>query len=146
MVLIHFIPLTNQEPTIDKNKTKTGNKHQHNQIDDEEEDDDEIIDDNNLISNKAFTGQGNRLDGKPPKEQSTSSSSTSSSSSNNQTDSNTNKPNVLVRGMPDYNYQIGTIRFYRKRRPNKTGDRNSDDSFKPFEGEGQTLIHRKQVV
>lgn len=51
----------------------------------------------------AFKGQGNRLDGKKRKE-----------SSNLQ--ESTDKP-TYIRGIPDYDYEIGTLRFLRNTKP-----------------------------
>lgn len=51
----------------------------------------------------AFKGEGNRLDGKKKKDSSP-------------TENTVEKP-VYVRGIPDYDYQIGTLRFLRNVKP-----------------------------
>jgi len=81
----------------------------------------------------AFSGEGNRLDGKKK-------SSTSPS---------TPVPRgPTVRGIPDYNFQLGTIKFIRttKRPSQQNSDNNDgkpDDDFAPFSGEGKTLRQAK---
>ena len=55
---------------------------------------------------------------------------------------------VYQRGIPDYDYQIGTLRFLRNLPPKKTGDKGggSDDGseFQAFSGSGQSLRQTKQ--
>lgn len=78
----------------------------------------------------AFQGTGNRLDGKKRKD-STSSDTTSM------------KP-VYVRGIPDYDYEIGFLRFIRRNDkvdPNK--DKEENEQFKPFSGTGFSLRRRE---
>lgn len=73
----------------------------------------------------AFRGQGNRLDGKKRKD------STS-------LDAPQPKP-VYVRGIPDYDYQIGTLRFIRGiEKPGGSKDKENEE-FKVFSGAGFTL-------
>lgn len=74
----------------------------------------------------AFRGQGNRLDGKKRKD------SVSS-------DKTPQKP-VYVRGIPDYDYQIGYLKFIRH--PAKVAENKEneeDNEFKAFSGAGFTL-------
>jgi len=85
---------------------------------------------------RPFVGQGNRLDGKTK---------------------NTIAPKELVRskspvkrGIPDHDYKIGYLNFFRsdmKRKEaelsNKDGDSNGEDKFIPFSGEGSSLKNRK---
>ncbi|CAG9770798.1 unnamed protein product [Ceutorhynchus assimilis] len=73
----------------------------------------------------AFKGAGNRLDGKKRKD------STS-------TDVSPHKP-IYVRGIPDYDYEIGSLRFIRAIAKPKNNDNNESDEFKPFTGEGFSL-------
>ncbi|XP_046979684.1 ubiquitin fusion degradation protein 1 homolog isoform X1 [Schistocerca americana] len=73
----------------------------------------------------AFSGEGNRLDGKKKK------------------DSSISEPVVArvqyQRGIPDYDYQIGTIRFIRTSRPASKESKELSEEFKPFTGEGYSL-------
>lgn len=80
----------------------------------------------------AFSGKGMRLDGKAKK-------TTSESSESEQTD----MPEY-VRGIPDYDYQIGTLSFIRWK-PKKTTDeeKNGNNHFEAFTGTGQTLRDKK---
>lgn len=77
----------------------------------------------------AFSGHGNRLDGKRRKDSSSSESAPP-------------KP-TYVRGIPDYDYQIGTLRFIRwggKASTSKDPDESND--FKAFSGTGFSLKKR----
>lgn len=77
----------------------------------------------------AFRGQGNRLDGKRRKD-STSSDVTSP------------KP-TYVRGIPDYDYEVGYLKFIRWPGKVSTSNDNEEDSdFKAFSGAGFTLKKR----
>ncbi|XP_034945319.1 ubiquitin recognition factor in ER-associated degradation protein 1 [Chelonus insularis] len=73
----------------------------------------------------AFTGQGNRLDGKKRKDSGTS-------------ENQPVKP-VYVRGIPDYDYKIGTLRFMRNLKPINNKEEKNTDEFKAFTGEGFSL-------
>ncbi|XP_043683718.1 ubiquitin recognition factor in ER-associated degradation protein 1 isoform X2 [Vespula pensylvanica] len=72
-----------------------------------------------------FKGQGNRLDGKKRKDSS-------------QLDSVMNKV-AYVRGIPDYDYKIGTLRFLRNMKPVNNKEVKDQDEFKAFTGEGFSL-------
>ncbi|XP_015189278.1 PREDICTED: ubiquitin fusion degradation protein 1 homolog isoform X1 [Polistes dominula] len=72
-----------------------------------------------------FKGQGNRLDGKKRKDSS-------------QLDTLTNKV-AYVRGIPDYDYKIGTLRFLRNMKPINSKEVKEQDEFKAFTGEGFSL-------
>ncbi|XP_017785704.1 PREDICTED: ubiquitin fusion degradation protein 1 homolog [Nicrophorus vespilloides] len=79
----------------------------------------------------AFAGTGNRLDGKRRKD------STS-------VDAAPSKP-LYVRGIPDYNYMPGHLKFIR--RVDKPGNSSKDkddggDDFKAFSGSGNCLVSR----
>ncbi|XP_018566123.1 ubiquitin recognition factor in ER-associated degradation protein 1 isoform X2 [Anoplophora glabripennis] len=76
----------------------------------------------------AFRGAGNRLDGKKRKESTTS-------------DSATPKP-VYVKGIPDYDYQIGTLRFIRRPVKQKSNEGEEGNEFKAFSGTGFSLRSR----
>ncbi|KAF0771501.1 ubiquitin recognition factor in ER-associated degradation protein 1-like isoform X2 [Aphis craccivora] len=74
----------------------------------------------------AFKGSGNRLDGKKKKE-------------NTDDPLNQIKP-AYQRGIPDYNYTLGTIQFLRNIRPVINDKENENqDEFKPFAGSGSVL-------
>lgn len=73
----------------------------------------------------AFTGLGNRLDGKKKNCENSSSPATATE---------------YVKGIPNYNYQIGTITFNRYARADKKSDNNDDGpTFEAFSGSGQTI-------
>ncbi|XP_060516558.1 ubiquitin fusion degradation protein 1 homolog [Cylas formicarius] len=76
----------------------------------------------------AFKGAGNRLDGKKKKESSAS-------------ESPLPKP-VYVRGIPDYDYEIGTLKFIRRTVKQKSNQNEESDEFKPFSGAGFSLRSR----
>ncbi|XP_008547105.1 ubiquitin recognition factor in ER-associated degradation protein 1 [Microplitis demolitor] len=74
----------------------------------------------------AFQGQGNRLDGKKRKDSGPS-------------EVQVPKP-VYVRGIPDYDYKIGTLNFLRNIKSiNNSKDEKNVDDFKAFTGEGFSL-------
>ncbi|XP_025196286.1 ubiquitin recognition factor in ER-associated degradation protein 1-like isoform X2 [Melanaphis sacchari] len=74
----------------------------------------------------AFKGSGNRLDGKKKKE--------------NADDSLNQVKAAYQRGIPDYNYTLGTIQFLRNIRPVINDKENENqDEFKPFAGSGSVL-------
>ncbi|XP_057327089.1 ubiquitin recognition factor in ER-associated degradation protein 1 [Microplitis mediator] len=74
----------------------------------------------------AFQGQGNRLDGKKRKDSGPS-------------EVQVPKP-VYVRGIPDYDYKIGTLNFLRNIKSiNNSKDEKNVDEFKAFTGEGFSL-------
>lgn len=77
-----------------------------------------------------FRGQGNRLDGKRRKD----------SSSTEQTPP---KP-TYVRGIPDYDYQIGTLKFIRWGGGKASTSKDADDGneFRAFSGTGFSLKKR----
>ncbi|XP_039752596.1 ubiquitin fusion degradation protein 1 homolog [Pararge aegeria] len=78
----------------------------------------------------AFSGEGNRLDGKKKK-------LTSESDSEPQA-SNSRQP--YVRGIPDYDYVIGTLRFIRNSKPTSAKEGTlPEEPFQAFKGEGFTL-------
>ncbi|KAM7311761.1 ubiquitin recognition factor in ER-associated degradation protein 1 [Ixodes scapularis] len=77
----------------------------------------------------AFSGKGTRLDGKARSQESTS--------------------NDVVklpprRGIPDYDYEIGTLRFIRTARPaQEDPDSKNEEQFEAFSGEGRSLRQQK---
>lgn len=74
----------------------------------------------------AFKGQGNRLDGKRRKDSSAS-------------DTAPSKP-VYVRGIPDYDYEIGTLKFIRWiGKASASKDPDEDNEFKAFSGTAFSL-------
>lgn len=78
----------------------------------------------------AFAGSGNRLDGKKKR-----------------TSSETEIQNQLLaeytRGIPDFNYEVGSIKFIRARRK-KDNKENVVDDFEAFQGKGQSLRQSKK--
>lgn len=78
----------------------------------------------------AFSGQGNRLDGKAPKLDADSAA----------------KPaqREYRRGIPDYDYKIGTLKFWRVFRPAPNPVVEKANDFKAFLGEGHTLFKKKK--
>ncbi|XP_034827629.1 ubiquitin fusion degradation protein 1 homolog isoform X1 [Maniola hyperantus] len=78
----------------------------------------------------AFSGEGNRLDGKKKKLTSESDSEPQAGSSRQ----------PYVRGIPDYDYVIGTLRFIRNSRPASAKEETPpEEPFQAFKGEGFTL-------
>ena len=83
------------------------------------------------IAKPLFPGSGHRLDGKSLGDLSCEMLTTTT---------------PLVRGIPDYEYRIGIIRFIRmvpRASEVKQSNSNSDD-FQAFKGTGQTLHSRKK--
>ena len=77
----------------------------------------------------AFRGEGNRLDGKKKKLTSESESEAQSSQPRQ----------PYVRGIPDYDYVIGTLRFIRNSKPPSAKEEAPVEPFQAFKGEGFTL-------
>lgn len=77
----------------------------------------------------AFSGKGTRLDGKARSQESAS--------------------NDVIkvpprRGIPDYDYEIGTLRFIRTARPAlEDSDGKNEEQFEAFSGEGRSLRQQK---
>lgn len=96
--------------------------------------DKEIENDNSQYKNDnfvAFSGKGNRLDGK-------------------QKVLSTEGVNITrgphKRGIPDFDYQIGVLRFIRNLRPlssSNSEENSKEKSFEAFTGEGKVLIKKK---
>nr|QBH74169.1 ubiquitin fusion degradaton protein [Franklinothrips vespiformis] len=79
----------------------------------------------------AFKGEGNRLDGKKKKTLSTS--------------EETVVPKVVhYRGIPDYDYKKGTLKFMNNSKPVPSKEsKDNGDEFKAFCGEGNSLRRKK---
>ncbi|XP_059078973.1 ubiquitin recognition factor in ER-associated degradation protein 1-like isoform X2 [Tigriopus californicus] len=115
-------PVGYQEPTRPQARTQ-------------DDDDDEPMDVTDLIPEPqgfyAFKGQCNRLDGKK----------------RNNSETELMKPKLdYVRGIPDHDYEIGTLRFIRNSKPKKddaNGKAESKNDFEAFKGEGQSLRQAK---
>lgn len=111
-----------------------------------------------------FSGSGNRLDGKVRNGSSSSSSNMNSSTDSAGADASlvTNDVRVrqnagtveYVRGIPDYDYEVGTLRFIRNPIPKKSvknGEASSasavgavgvgNGNFEAFQGKGHSLRH-----
>ena len=98
-----------------------------------DDDDEEPMDLTDLIPEPkgfvAFAGSGVRLDGKKKR-----------------TTSETEVPKLkqeYVRGIPDYDYEIGMLKFIRSK-PKKNGSgsdvaKKDEDDFEAFKGEGKSL-------
>ncbi|XP_043469772.1 ubiquitin recognition factor in ER-associated degradation protein 1 [Leptopilina heterotoma] len=80
----------------------------------------------------AFKGQGNRLDGKKKKKEDSSPAE------------QTNVKSTYVRGIPDYDYQIGTLKFLRNSKPINNKETKDPNEFKAFAGEGNLLKRSKK--
>jgi len=79
----------------------------------------------------AFAGSGNRLDGKKKR-------------TNSETEIQSRQLAEYTRGIPDYNFQVGNIRFIRAKKPKDKDDKeNMEDPFQAFEGKGQSLRQSK---
>lgn len=76
-----------------------------------------------------FKGEGNRLDGKKKK--------LVSESDSEPQPSNSRQP--YIRGIPDYDYEIGTLRFIRNSKPPSAKEETPLEPFQAFKGEGFTL-------
>ena len=48
-----------------------------------------------------------------------------------------------TRGIPDYNFQVGDIRFIRAKKK-KEAEKENEEEFKAFEGTGQSLRQAKK--
>ena len=78
----------------------------------------------------AFAGSGNRLDGKKKR-------------TNSETEIQERQLKEYTRGIPDYNFEAGNIRFIRARKPKDNEEKENEDIFKAFEGKGQSLRQAK---
>ena len=84
-----------------------------------------------------FAGSGNRLDGKTKRTTSESGGAT-----------NGPAKAEYVRGIPDYDYVIGTLTFMRNSKPPKQdilkdNDKSKQPGFEAFKGEGKSLRQAK---
>jgi len=80
----------------------------------------------------AFGGSGNRLDGKKKR-------------TSSETEIKNRQLAEYTRGIPDYNFQVGDLRFIRAKKPIGEEKENMDqDPFKAFEGKGQSLRQAKK--
>ena len=98
----------------------------------------------------AFSGSGVRLDGRKKKtksESSTTGPSTSSAGANENDASRSNKLAGYVRGIPDYDYELGTLKFIRAKPKIATEGADDGESekkdFEAFKGAGQSLRSAK---
>jgi len=79
----------------------------------------------------AFAGSGNRLDGKKKR-------------TNSETEIQSRQLAEYTRGIPDYNFQVGDIRFIRAKKKTAEGKENDQEAFQAFEGKGQSLRQSKK--
>lgn len=77
---------------------------------------------------KAFTGEGNRLDGKKK---------------NTQSNSDEEEDKSYVRGIPDYDYDMRSLKFWRNHKPAVVEAKPSVEEFQAFSGQGQSLRQAK---
>ncbi|XP_013383423.1 ubiquitin recognition factor in ER-associated degradation protein 1 [Lingula anatina] len=108
-------PIGYQEPTVPHSR------EEHEQEEDTPMDTADYVDQNLF---RAFSGQGERLDGKKK--------GTESSPSKLE-------PHEIKRGIPNYDYQKGKITFIRRSRPKANGTVEKENLFEAFSGEGQAL-------
>merc|ERR1712112_221000 len=74
----------------------------------------------------AFAGSGNRLDGKKKR-------------TNSETEIQSRQLAEYTRGIPDYNFQVGDIRFIRAKKKKEADKENQGAKFTAFDGSGQSL-------
>merc|ERR1719260_662476 len=79
----------------------------------------------------AFAGSGNRLDGKKKR-------------TNSETEIQSRQLAEYTRGIPDYNFQVGDIRFIRAKKKKTEAEKENEEEFKAFEGTGQSLRQAKK--
>lgn len=95
----------------------------------EDKDEESVVDPADLMPTPVgfvpFKGQGNRLDGKKRKDSA-------------QSETTAHKT-AYVRGIPDYDYKVGTVRFFRNVKPAENKELKEQDEFKAFTGEGFSL-------
>lgn len=132
-------PVGYQDPStkIGSSKQGTGSRNGENLSDEE----DAPMDMSHLMPEPTgfvpFAGSGNRLDGKTKR-------------TTSESGSTTNGPAKLeyVRGIPDYDYVIGTLTFMRNSKPpkqdlSKDNDKSKQAGFEAFKGEGKSLRQAK---
>ena len=129
-------PVGYQDPSIKSGSSKPGTSSGNG--DNMSDDEDAPMDMSHLMPEPTgfipFAGSGNRLDGKKKR--------TTSDSGN----AVNGAPKVeYVRGIPDYDYVIGTLTFMRNSRPPKQdSSKNNEPSFEAFKGEGKSLRQAKK--
>lgn len=129
-------PVGYQDPSIKSGSSKPGTSSGNG--DNMSDDEDAPMDMSHLMPEPTgfipFAGSGNRLDGKKKR---------TTSDSGNPVNGG---PKVeYVRGIPDYDYVIGTLTFMRNSRPpKKDSSKNNEPSFEAFKGEGKSLRQAKK--
>jgi ubiquitin fusion degradation protein 1 len=108
---------------------------------------DSVLEDleDSLDEKPRFPGGGFRLDGKAAVTSSPNGSLTEVGGHNSPSSSVTGVRGSRRRGVPDYNYKRGTIRFIRTIRPtvnNGIKDPSSTEPFQAFTGSGQSLFKK----
>jgi len=79
----------------------------------------------------AFAGSGNRLDGKKKR-------------TNSENEVQSKQLAEYTRGIPDYNFEVGNIKFIRNSKPKKKeAEKENEDGFEAFKGKGQSLRQAK---
>merc|ERR1712058_64435 len=79
----------------------------------------------------AFAGSGNRLDGKKKR-------------LNSGAEIQNRQLAEYTRGIPDYNFEVGNIRFIRAKKPKDKDGKENEETFKAFDGKGQSLRQAKK--
>ena len=121
-----------------KQSSETTSSNEEDYEDSEDDEDEEPMDMSDLMPEPKglvpFAGDGVRLDGKKKR-----------------TTSESEVPKVkqeYVRGIPDYDYEIGLLKFIRNSKPKKNGASGGDGQtssdgggidFEAFKGEGKSL-------
>ena len=129
-------PVGYQDPSTKLGGLNTGGKNGESFSEDE----DTPMDMSHLMPEPTgfvpFAGSGNRLDGKTKR-------------TTSESGSTANGPSKVeyVRGIPDYDYVIGTLTFLRNSKPPKDSLKDNDKSkqpgFEAFKGEGKSLRQAK---
>jgi len=78
----------------------------------------------------SFGGSGNRLDGKKKR-------------TNSEHEIQSKQLAEYTRGIPDYNFQIGNLKFIRSKPKAKEDDKENGTDFEAFKGQGQSLRQAK---
>ncbi|KOC60542.1 Ubiquitin fusion degradation protein 1 like protein [Habropoda laboriosa] len=104
-------------------------------IEEETTKDDNVVDPVDLMPAPSgfvpFKGQGNRLNGKNRRDFAT-------------LEITASKP-IYIRGIPDYDYKLGTLTFLRIAKPANNKEVKDQDEFKAFTGEGFSLREPKVI-
>ena len=123
------------------------NANQGGQGHGDDDDEEEEMDVSDMIPQPKFSvfgGTGNRLDGKKGRKTSESDLTSMASTSSLQSDYGQVE---YVRGIPDYDYEFGNLKFIRGKPKKSTNEENNEDdsnsnsgnNFQAFQGQGKSL-------